>query len=118
MKEATGGDEVKARFLYGEWFSYHPKFAIWMTGNHEPSIGGNDEAIWDRIRMIPFGERIRGTGREEKGVKAKLMAELPGILNWALEGYLRLRAKASARRPRCCRQPRTTAPNRTPSPGS
>ena len=34
VKEATGGDEVKARFLYGEWFSYHPKFAIWMTGNH------------------------------------------------------------------------------------
>ena len=88
VKEATGGDEVKARFLYGEWFAYRPQFKIWMTGNHRPEVRGEDDAIWDRIRPIPFGARLRGSDEEEKGLADKLLAELPGILSWAVEGCL------------------------------
>jgi putative DNA primase/helicase len=34
--------------------------------------------------LIPFTQNFEG--REEKGLKEKLKSELPGILNWALEG--------------------------------
>jgi putative DNA primase/helicase len=38
-------------------------------------------------------------GREDKALTEKLLTELPGILNWAIEGYVRRRLRlASARR--------------------
>jgi putative DNA primase/helicase len=36
------------------------------------------------VKLIPFSQNFEG--REEKGLQGKLLAELPGILNWALEG--------------------------------
>jgi len=86
IKEATGGDPLAARFLHKEWFTYKPSFTIWMAGNHRPRVRGGDDAIWDRIRLVPFEQRIRGTDREVKGLGDQLLGELPGVLNWALEG--------------------------------
>ena len=54
VKDLTGGDEMSARFLHGEFFSFYPKFKLWMFGNHKPIITGQDEGIWRRIRQIPF----------------------------------------------------------------
>lgn len=36
------------------------------------------------MRLIPFNQSFEG--KEDKNLKAKLLDELPGILNWALQG--------------------------------
>lgn len=54
IKQITGGDEITARFLYGEFFSFKPTFKIYMATNHKPKIRGADNGIWRRIKMIPF----------------------------------------------------------------
>lgn len=85
LKSMTGGDTLKARLLYSEYFEFRPTFKIFLAANHKPQIKGNDEGIWRRIRLIPFTVTILENERDPQ-LKAKLRAELPGILNWALIG--------------------------------
>ena len=87
IKQLTGGDTVSARFLYGEYFEFIPQFKIWLAANHKPVIRGDDYAVWRRIRLIPFNATFNEQERDGK-LSGKLMAELPGILNWALQGCL------------------------------
>jgi putative DNA primase/helicase len=84
VKEITGGDEITCRFLHREFFSYFPQFKLFLATNHKPVITHSDFAIWRRIVLIPFTQNFEG--REEKGLKQKLMSELSGVLNWALDG--------------------------------
>jgi len=85
IKQLTGGDTITARFLYHEPFSFKPQFKIWLATNHKPEIRGTDEAIWRRIRLIEFKREFKGLARDPE-LRAKLAAELPGILAWAVEG--------------------------------
>lgn len=85
IKDITGGDAVTARFLYAEYMEFLPACKIWMYGNEKPSIRGIDEAIWRRIRLIPFCIHIPEE-KQDKKLAQSLAEELPGILNWALAG--------------------------------
>jgi putative DNA primase/helicase len=87
VKQVTGGDPIVARFLYREFFQYVPQFKIFLAANHKPVIRGTDDGIWRRIRLIPFTETIPPQ-EQDKDLLAKLRAELPGILKWALAGCL------------------------------
>jgi putative DNA primase/helicase len=91
VKSVTGQDQITCRFLYGEYFSYRPEFKIWLAMNHLPIIRGTDRGIWRRIQLIPFTQNF--DGREDKTLRDKLMAELPGILGWALEGLRQWHAR-------------------------
>lgn len=84
IKRITGGEKITARELYAMPFSYRPKFKLWMAMNHKPIIRGADDGIWRRIHFIPFAQSFKG--REDKTLEEKLLAELPGILNWTLDG--------------------------------
>lgn len=84
IKQLTGSETVPARYLYGEWFNYRPTFKLFLGTNHKPKIIGTDDAIWDRIRLIPFTQCFRD--RCDTKLGEKLQTEMPGILNWALEG--------------------------------
>jgi putative DNA primase/helicase len=87
VKQATGGDRVPARFLHREWFEFSPQFKVVLATNHKPSIRGTDQAIWRRIRLVPYTVTIPDE-EQDKNLAAKLRDELSGILNWAIEGCL------------------------------
>lgn len=86
IKQITGEDELTARFLYGEYFSFKPTFKIFMATNHKPRIRGADNGIWRRIKMIPFNVTIPPEQRD-KNLTEKLISENSGILNWLIQGY-------------------------------
>lgn len=92
IKHLTGGEIVTARFLYGNEFQFVPQFKIWMATNHKPTIQGTDKGIWRRIKLIPFTVTFDEKHRDLK-LKDKLLAELPDILGWALEGAKMWRAE-------------------------
>ena len=85
IKAMTGDDLIIARFLHKEFFEFRPQFKIWIRTNHMPKIRGTDDGIWRRIKRIPFKVSIPPEKRDPELTK-KLMAELPGILNWAVDG--------------------------------
>jgi putative DNA primase/helicase len=91
VKNITGGDRLAARYLYKEHFEFNAECKLWIGTNHKPELG-DSEAIWRRVRRIPFEVFIPEAERDPDLV-SKLKTELPGILNWALEGCLRYQAE-------------------------
>ena len=87
IKQLTGGDRMTARFLHREFFDFTPEFKLWFSVNHRPTIRGTDHAIWRRPVLIPF-EVVIPDDEQDKELKGKLRAELPGILAWAVQGCL------------------------------
>jgi P4 family phage/plasmid primase-like protien len=87
IKQVSGGDTIRARFLYAEFFDFDPQFKVFISANHKPVIHGDDLAIWRRIRLLPFVTTIADENKD-KHLEKKLQRELPGILAWAVEGCL------------------------------
>jgi putative DNA primase/helicase len=88
VKAITGGDEVTGRYLYARTaISFVPTFKLWLATNHKPTIKGNDEGIWRRVRLIPFLEAFT-KDKCDRHLESKLKHELPGILAWAVRGAM------------------------------
>jgi P4 family phage/plasmid primase-like protien len=87
VKQMTGGDPMVGRFMRQDFFEWMPTHKMLLAANHKPEIRGTDYAIWRRIHLVPFTVTIPEGERDEK-LPAKLRAELPGILNWAIAGCL------------------------------
>lgn len=92
IKQLTGGDTVTARHLYGRPFTIQPTWKIHMAVNHKPVVKGNDNGIWRRVMVIPWEEQFTGS-RADRNLSKKLLAELPGILNWCVAGYAQWKAE-------------------------
>jgi putative DNA primase/helicase len=90
IKAMTGGEPITARFLYGNYFEFTPEFKLWVAANDRPRVRGTDDALWRRIRVIPFDVEIPASERDP-GLRAKLTEEWPGILAWAVRGCLKWR---------------------------
>jgi len=85
IKALTGGDTISARRLNEQLFEFRPSHKIWLAANHKPEIRGVDEGIWRRVMFVPFEVTIPPEERDHD-LPDKLKAELPGILNWAVDG--------------------------------
>jgi len=87
FKALTSADGESVMALYREaqtvWFSH----SLLCTTNHRPVINDSGNAVFTRLRPIPFTHRV---ARPDPDLEAKLLAEGPGILNWALEGAFRV----------------------------
>lgn len=88
VKQITGGEKILARFLRQEFFEFEPEFKVFFTTNHKPIIHGIDEGIWRRVKLIPFTVTIPKESIDKK-LPEKLSFEMPGILNWAVEGCMK-----------------------------
>lgn len=64
---------------------------IMMLSNEVPRFADASGALASRFVVMVLGRSW--LGKEDVGLSAKLAGEMPGILNWALEGLSRLRAR-------------------------
>jgi putative DNA primase/helicase len=87
VKEATGGDPIRARRMREDFWEFWPSHKVFLGTNHKPVIKGTDNAIWERIRLIPFVVTIPPKECDTT-LPDTLQAELPGILAWAVRGCL------------------------------
>ena len=100
VKLLTGGDVVLARRLYEEAWPLRPSWKLHVAANHKPVVKGSDEGIWRRLMLCPWLRRFEGAA-EDKRLKEKLAAELPGILNWCVMGFIQWREQGGLRPPAC-----------------
>jgi len=86
VKELTGGDTIKARFMRQDFFEFRPSFRLVLIVNHKPVIVGADTAIWRRIRLVPWDIEIP---EHEQKPQDELVERLttPAVLNWLLAGF-------------------------------
>jgi putative DNA primase/helicase len=85
VKQLAGREPISARYLYGEFFTFRPRFTPWVRTNHKPIIKGDDHAIWRRIVILPF-RRTFSPSEQDPHLEPKLLAERDGILSWMVEG--------------------------------
>lgn len=88
IKALTGGDTIPVRYLYGEEFPLKPEFKLWIGTNEKPKVKGTNLGIWRRVRLIPFLHTFKDEEKNENFYEECLQPELPGILNWAVEGCI------------------------------
>jgi len=86
VKELTGQDPIRARFLYGDPFQFVPQFKLFVNTNNKPTIKDQSNAIWRRLKMVRFGMDYRAN--PDGGLPDRLRAEMPGILRWLVQGCL------------------------------
>jgi P4 family phage/plasmid primase-like protien len=91
MKKLTGSDPIKARLMHENFWTFLPTHKFWLAANHKPRVSGTDEAVWRRLKLIPFLVTIP-EGRRDGQLLEKLLVERSGILRWAVEGCSQWRA--------------------------
>lgn len=82
---ASGNERIKARFLFKEFIEFYPVGIVWIAGNEYPKITEKNFGAWRRVKLIPFTVQIP-EDKQDLDLENKLIKELPGILNWCIEG--------------------------------
>lgn len=96
IKQFVGSsDAIRARKLYAQSTEATPTGKLWLASNHAPRVEDSDDSFWDRLTVIECpnswvmpdlaqpGQLVADTELE-----GRLLAELPGILAWAVRGCL------------------------------
>jgi putative DNA primase/helicase len=96
LKALTGCDPMTARFLHGEFFTFEPMAKYWLAVNHKPKVDDESHGFWRRIRLVPFLRRFDLGKDADDALVATLLAELPGIVAWAVRGALEWQAHGLA----------------------
>lgn len=95
IKQFTGEDWMKARFLYSPEFQFLPVCKIFLLVNDVPHIDETARALYDRLHYISFNYRIP-EDKQDGMLHWKLLGEMEGILakavryagDWYLNGSL------------------------------
>lgn len=88
MKEMNSREKISARFLQKEAFDFMPTHTLWVRGNYLPGVTDSGHGFWRRIVPILFPRQLE-THEIIADLDRQIIAEeLPGVLNWAIEGAL------------------------------
>ena len=92
FKVLTGSrDTITCRMPYEKPFDFINSAKLTFGSNKLPPLSASvqgDLAFWKRVLLIQFVTQIQKVDIE---IFDKLTKEMSGILNWAIEGYLRLK---------------------------
>ena len=90
VKMLTGGDTLSARFMGQNFFDFKPTHTLFMAVNHLPEVKSGGDGFWRRLRKIDFRKTIPVEKRKENLAKTLVEQEGPGILQWMIDGAVRL----------------------------
>ncbi len=85
LKMLSSGGSTKGRAMGKDFVEFPNTWQLWLDGNARPTIHGQDEGIWRRIRLVPW--RLHLTpDRRDRTLGQKLRDDAPAILAWAVRG--------------------------------
>lgn len=90
VKMLTGGDVLSARFMGQNFFDFKPTHTLFMAVNHLPEVKSGGDGFWRRLRKIDFRKTIAPEKRKEGLAQELIEQEGPGILQWMIEGAVRV----------------------------
>lgn len=89
LKQITAGDIIEAERKHERPFSFKPYARLIGATNTLPRLLDHSDGFFRRAMILRFNRQFLGT-EQDIHREAKLMAELPGILNWAVAGLQNL----------------------------
>lgn len=93
----SGEDVVSAQRKFKTDWSAKMRARFVILSNEVPALLDQSGALASRFIVLRLQHSF--LGREDRALERKLLAELPGVLLWALEGLDRLRARGYFRQP-------------------
>ena len=66
LKEMTGNDSIFCRNLHERGGEITPTFTLMMQANRLPKIPDNDEAVWNRIRVLEYESVFNNQAPEDE----------------------------------------------------
>ena len=87
VKLATGSDSINCRFLHQNSFVYKPQAKFFINTNYLPNVDDPTLFTSNRLIVIPFNRHFEPE-EQDRTLKNTFSSpeNLPGILNWCLEG--------------------------------
>ena len=85
IKQLTGGDTMRARYMRQDEFEFTPVLKLLIIGNNKPGLSSVDDAARRRFNLLPF---LFKPAVPDPQLEEKLRAEWPAILRWMIEGCL------------------------------
>jgi len=101
FKAMVGGGEVQAAHKGFEEFTLRVQARFLFACNEMPVFKDKSIGLSDRLVFIPF-EKYFEEGERDTSIKQKLMAELSGILTWAIEGAKKIAKEKKLNVPKKC----------------
>ncbi len=92
FKTAVGGEELTAAHKGKPEYMLKFRAKIVAATNNPLNFKDSSPGNYEKLYILPFNRYITEEDRDPHIVNA-LLEELPGILNWALDGYQRLLAR-------------------------
>lgn len=92
FKTVVTGHEIKSNDKFMPPFDFRPFCKFVMSANEFPKITDHSSAFYKRLILIPC-DRVFEDNEQNINLRDDLIKELPGILNWAIEGLKRLNEK-------------------------
>lgn len=89
LKGYVSGDAMTFERKFKDPVSAKPTAKIMIATNSLPRFGDRTLGLWRRILLCPFEKTIPDACQVQDLAK-RLQTELPGILNWALDGLKKL----------------------------
>jgi putative DNA primase/helicase len=87
VKQLTGSDRITARRMREDFWEFAPTHKLMLCTNHRPEIKETKNAIWRRIKLVPFTVVIP-EAEQIKDLLRRLCGEQAGILAWCVRGCL------------------------------
>jgi putative DNA primase/helicase len=92
LKSIVAGDFIEAERKFKDSFSFRPTVRLVGSTNHLPRLLDLSDGFFRRAMILQFNRQFLDGERDTK-LTEKLVAELPGILAWAVEGLKNLRKR-------------------------
>jgi putative DNA primase/helicase len=89
LKALTSGDPIQVNRKNKDPITMRPTARLIFATNTMPPITDRSEGVWRRMIAMPFRQQF-DVHRRDRQRGQRLLEELPGIYNWALEGARRL----------------------------
>lgn len=89
LKSISGEDSIQIDRKHKPLVTVKLKTRIVIATNQFPRFDDKANALAARLQIVPF--RVSFAGKEDRNLRSKLEAELPGIFNWAMDGLRRLK---------------------------
>jgi putative DNA primase/helicase len=107
LKQFTGEDVMHFNPKYKEPFTAKPTAKLIIATNVLPNFRDRSNGLWRRLILLRFPVSI-DEGRQNPRLADLLTAELPGIFNWAVQGFARLWKRKRFVEPKSAVQERET----------
>lgn len=99
LKQAISWEELTVKTIYEKPYSAIFKVTYFFSVNQLPTTGENTGGFYRRFHVVPF-DQVIPEDEQDIHLPEKLMEELPGIMNWVLDGARRLHRRGRVQIPK------------------